>query len=387
MTSPRICSGHASGIQTCDQPPFDRKAHGADERAADGAEAQRALDRHQQRHGLDERRFDDVQREVRDAASEPAYRDRQQAAHRQVEEHRAESCAGAEPHPRGHERDARGEHDQDRVVDELELRYSEVELELERRQADEQAAGPRDVAQALDPDRLAVRQAAALHSAPDLDLDHGDREQRHRRAADEHEVRRAPERDVLPEQPVPHVVEREADQREAAGGAHEDATERGMPLAADPDRGRSRAVGALLARQADREEAGGEDPVQAGEDEPVGRVVQRPAVTADVDVDRDVPVQPEDRGDERHDRQPAGHRSPCRLTGDALREALEPAERGDQLAAVPEAAHEQEDQRERGDERGGADGFGRRPAGGVRRSEESQAHKTPPYYVTSVGIK
>ena len=38
-------------------------------------------------------------------------------------------------------------------------------------------------------------------------------------AADQHQVRRAPQRHVLAEEPVPDVVEREADQREAAAAA------------------------------------------------------------------------------------------------------------------------------------------------------------------------
>ena len=76
--------------------------------------------------------------------------------------------------------------------------------------------GRHDAAQALDPPHLVVERAVALHRADDLDLQDGDGEQRHRGAADEHEVRRAPERDVLAEEPVPLVVEREAEQREAA---------------------------------------------------------------------------------------------------------------------------------------------------------------------------
>ena len=62
-----------------------------------------------------------------------------------------------------------------------------------------------------------------------------------RGAADHHQVGRAPERHVLAEDPVPEVVEREAEQGEGAGREQPDAAERRVPVLAEPDGGRARA--------------------------------------------------------------------------------------------------------------------------------------------------
>ena len=67
----------------------------------------------------------------------------QAAADEQEEPDRAERGAAARPHAGEHEADAGGEHDQHRLEDEAELRHAEVELGLERRQTEHQAAGER----------------------------------------------------------------------------------------------------------------------------------------------------------------------------------------------------------------------------------------------------
>ena len=67
-------------------------------------------------------------------------------------------------------------------------------------------------------------------------------------------------------------------------------------------------------------------PYRPGEDEVVRGRAERALVAADVDVQRDVPVHAEQRADERADRKAAGHRGPARLAGDALGEAVEPAD-------------------------------------------------------------
>ena len=51
--------------------------------------------------------------------------------------------AGADPDPRGDQRDAGGEREHDRLEHELELGHAEVELGLEGREADQQAADRR----------------------------------------------------------------------------------------------------------------------------------------------------------------------------------------------------------------------------------------------------
>ena len=124
-------------------------------------------------------------------------------------------------------------------------------------------------------------------------------DQRQRRAADQHQVRRAPERDVLAEQAVPDVVEREADQREARR-RRAAARRRAGAYQSRRDAHAGAAAGCSL-RQRDREEAGGEDAEQAGEDEVVRRVGERARVAPVVDVQGDVPVHAEQR-DEQRDR-------------------------------------------------------------------------------------
>ena len=145
-----------------------------------------------------------------------------------------------------------------------------------------------------------------------LDQQHRVSDQGQTGAPDQHQMGRAPERHVLPEQPVPDVVERKAEQRECAAGEKRDAGDRRVPVARDPDGGATRpALG-----KHDREEAGAEEAEQPGEDEVVGGVGERSGVAADVDVQGDVPVHPEqgrqqgERGDLRRqrgpDREPGG---------------------------------------------------------------------------------
>ena len=64
-----------------------------------------------------------------------------------------------------------------------------------------------------------------------------------RRAADQHQVRGAPERHVLAEQAVPDVVEREAGQRERAAGGDHRAADGRPPAVAQVHGGPARALG------------------------------------------------------------------------------------------------------------------------------------------------
>ena len=143
-------------------------------------------------------------------------------------------------------------------------------------------------------DRLRRRRAARARAQALLEQ-HGLADQRHPGPADQHQVRRAPQRDVLAEQPVPHVVEREARERERAAGRHQQAADGRAPAPADGDRGRARG----LARHRHREHAGGEHAEQPGEDQVVGGVRERAGVAALVDVQGDVPVHAEQRRLER----------------------------------------------------------------------------------------
>ena len=138
-------------------------------------------------------------------------------------------------------------------------------------------------------------------------------------AADQHQVGRAPEGHVLAEDPMPDVVEREADQRERRRGEHRHTAEGRVPVAADPDR----TVARLAIREDDREEAGDEDPEQPGEDQIMRRVGERSGVATLVDVQRDVPVHA-DHGDQQRPR--------CdqrRQRGPRLEAGIPGCERGD----------------------------------------------------------
>ena len=115
-------------------------------------------------------------------------------------------------------------------------------------------------------------------------------------AADEHDVRRSPQGDVLTEQPVPDVVEREPDQGVEAARGDEDATDRRVPVAGDPDRGDTwlRAV----PRVHDRGHAGDEQGEEPVEDQVVSRVGQWSGVATTARVVADVPEEAEQRDDQ-----------------------------------------------------------------------------------------
>ena len=163
-----------------------------------------------------------------------------------------------------------------------------------------------------------------------LDQQHGLADQGHAGAPDQHQVGRAPEGHVLAEQPVPEVVEREADEGEGAAGGDQEPADGRVPVARDADGGRA---GALL-RQADREVAGAEDAEQAGEDQVVGGVGERARVATGVDVERDVPVHPEQRDQKRCGGQRRGEGRPAGEAGDSLGEVGGAAEVGDPAAAM-----------------------------------------------------
>ncbi len=111
--------------------------------------------------------------------------------------------------------------------DQPELRDAEVELRLEDRQADEQPAEAEQVAQLAAEARHGGGARTVRGDVPAaLLLQHEPTDDRQAGAGDEHEVGGAPERDVLAEEPVPDVVEREAEQRVEAGARDEQPTDR-----------------------------------------------------------------------------------------------------------------------------------------------------------------
>ena len=239
-------------------------------------------------------------------APDSAHHDRQEAADHQVAGHRQQGTAAAEVEPRGHEADAGREHDQDRLVDLAELRDAEVELGLEGRERHEEAAHQERAAHVVDP-WSALALGVAADRGDRLAHQHHAAERRERRAADQHQVGRAPERHVLAEEPVPHVVQREAGERERATCGHHQPADGRPPVAAEMHGGLR---GALGAGQRDRHDARHEHPVEADQDQVVSGVRERSGVTAVVDVQRDVPVHAEHGREERDSKQHRGHGRP-----------------------------------------------------------------------------
>src|SRR5207253_32403 len=108
------------------------------------------------------------EREVQRAQPEALADDeRPQPPDDQEERDRLHGPAATQPDARGHESHARGEHDHDRLVDELELRHAVVELALEGRQADEEAAGRPAVGRRRStPSTTPSRPATAMPNSP-----------------------------------------------------------------------------------------------------------------------------------------------------------------------------------------------------------------------------
>ena len=146
--------------------------------------------------------------------------------------------------------------DQHRLEHLAELGHAEVELDLEDRQADDDAAEA-EVLDELQADAVLGRVVAHRPAPLVFEEQRGDR--REPGAADHHQVGRPPQRDVLAEDAVPDVVERKAGQRVQAAAGHQHAADRRVPVAGDPHRERA----GLLVRQHDRRAAGDEQQEQA----------------------------------------------------------------------------------------------------------------------------
>ncbi len=379
--------GHALGedVRRPRQPPrrLPVGVLGAEPRRPDQQPRHRAHrhrpPRERQRRDLHAHRLGEVQRHRRpQLADHPGDRDRHPAPHQHVEHHGQQRGAAARPQPHRHQRAARRQRDQQRLVDEPELRHPEVVLGLEHRQPDQQPAAEHAAPRVPDP---AGRLRGAAAGAAALPLQDHHRHQRQPGPADQHQVRRAPQRHVLPEDAVPHIVEGEAQQRVEPGAGQQHAAGGRVPVPGDPHR---RGAGPLALGQHHGQHPGGEDAEQPDQDRVVRDVGQRALVAAVRDVQGDVPVHAEQRHQQRHHRHlqrqrgPAGHAA----AGAALGQPRQPRQGGDAAGAVPPP----EDQQERrqgggaggGDddlvERGAARRFRRRRGGQPqRRSRRSRA--------------
>jgi hypothetical protein len=161
-------------------------------------------------------------------------------------------------------------------------------------------------------------------------------------------MRRAPQRHVLAEEPVPRVVQREPEQRDDAADEQQDSAERHAP-GADADPCRVLVVAAEQQRDVTRER----DPGEPDDDEVVGGIRKRPGVATVVDVTRHVPVEPEHRGQQRPRRDRHGKHRPPREPGDPLGERGEPVEDPGPAGQMQTCEdRERRDEAERDDRRG-----------------------------------
>ena len=236
---------------------------------------------------------------------------------------RGQRAAAADEQPGGDQGHARGAGDHERLEDQPELRDVEVVLALEDRQPEQQAAHRRGLPdEAGDPADLAVAVVGG-QPAVALLLEDQQADDRQPGAGDEHQVGGAPERDVLAEEPVPDVVQGEAEQRVEAGAGEQDAADRHVPAADEADGGRA---GLLVQRHRAGEDAAGEDAEEAEEDQVVRGVGQRALVAADADVQRDVPEHPEQRDQQRERGQHGRQRDPGRHAGGLAQPVADPGE-------------------------------------------------------------
>ncbi len=270
--------------------------------------------------------------------------ERHDAAHQQEEHGGGDRGAGSDVQASGDQRDAGCGDDHQRRENHAELGDAEVELTLEDRQADQQGAECDGDEDRAEPGRESL--ALLRHGNLGLTVQQDDAGGGESRAADQHQVGRAPEGHVLAEEAVPHVVEREADQRIQATGGDEDAADRGVPRAGDLDRGDAGLL--TVSREDDGGHAGDEECEESVEDQVVRRVGERSGVAAAAGVEADVPHEAEqgdDQGAADEDRRDGGPARLAVLDAEAVTELLEPVD-----AVGPVGPRN--DQQDRGDEAG-----------------------------------
>ena len=255
----------ASALQTCDQRPLGGQADGADRGAA--SKGRSAAAARAERPGRPPRRRAPRRGRAgsgRWLAEHRADHERDRAANDEEEGDGAERGAATQPEPHRDQRDARGDHDQHRVEHAAGTagRRSRTRPGRSRgRSAGRRPSRSGAAATSQSSRRSSPRAPWSAAAAAALHLQHRDPDQRHDGAADQHQVGRAPEGHVLPEQPVPAVVEREPDQRERARRRRS-----GRRPAARASRGRS------APRSADRLAAGAPSAMK-----PALKIPKRPA--------------------------------------------------------------------------------------------------------------
>ncbi len=163
-----------------------------------------------------------------------------------------------------------------------------------------------------------------------LALQHQHREKGKAGTADHHQMRRTPKGDVLPENPMPDVVEREPDHRVHPAAGHQHAAHRRVPVTRDAHRRRP----GFAERQHDRQHAPDEDPEQPDDDEVVRRVGQRARVAAITDMPADVPDEAEQGADDRRGEHQHRQRYPVRAVELNAQPISDPGQPLDAMSAV-----------------------------------------------------
>jgi hypothetical protein len=252
---------------------------------------------------------------------------------------RGQRAAAADEETGGHEGQARGAGDHERLEDQPELRDVEVVLALEDREPEQQAAHGRGLAEeAGGPADLLVAVVGG-QPAVALLLEDEQADDRQPGAGDQHEVGGSPQGDVLAEEPVPDVVEREAEQGVEAGAGQQHPADRDVPALEEADRG---GAGLLVQGHRTREDAAGEDTEEAEEDQVVRGVGQRALVASDADVQRDVPEHAQQRHEQRERGEDGRQGHPRRHTRRLPQPRSDPGEDRGPAGAVEEDEPQQQ---------------------------------------------
>ena len=275
---------------------FDDRADGADQESADGAEGEGLVLEFRDREKFDDDRAAEIKRKDMVCLTEDVgHHKRHDATHQQEEHGGADGRATADIQSGRHQGQDRGGRDEHRLEHHTELGDAEIELGLEHREADEECAESDREGDLAQPFRHFGADLVVAEFAFALEDD--DARSRQAGSADEHEVGRTPQRHVLTEDPVPDVIEREADEGIQSARRDQDAADRRVPMTSDAHR--SNAGFHAITWIDDSRHTGDEQREQSAEDQVVRRVGEWSRVAAAARVQTHVPEETDERHDER----------------------------------------------------------------------------------------
>jgi hypothetical protein len=213
-----IATGMAIASASADPQGFEPQPGRRHTEAAHHPEQDRSLDQWRQREDLDHQGGPQVQREPVDRCSEDRSDDqRDETAQRKGQKCGDDGGAASQHDAGGDQSERRGRGDEHRLEHLTELHDAEVELDLEDRHPDHQTTE----GEVLDElDARTVLRSVFTDRAATLVLQEECCESGEAGATDHHQVGGSPQGDVLAEDAVPDVVEREADQRVQPAAGH-----------------------------------------------------------------------------------------------------------------------------------------------------------------------